>query len=161
MAITVATVLVGIGTFSIDGTDVGATSNGVSATKQLDVFEKEVDQFLAVLALVVTKVGIKVKTQIAESSQSNFLIAWNEKNAPAVNVLKLGVNTVSPEHTLSFQGRSPIGGYRTFACFKAGVSGSSNYEIKKNAQAGLPVEFILLPDLTKAEGMEFGTITDA
>ena len=164
MAITKAAVLVGIGTFSVDGADVGSTRNGVNCTMQLDMYEKEVDQFLATLDLVPTKVGMTVDTEIAEATQENVRTAWNVKNAPAgaspAKTLKLGVNTVSAEHTLSFLGRAPTGGLRTFAIFRAGVMGSSQMGIKKNDQVGLPSSFVCLPDLAKAEGDEFGTIIE-
>lgn len=166
MPITRANVLVGIGTFSLDGADVGSTAGGVEITKNLTYHEKRVDQFLDAIDMVPTDVSMTVRTTIAEATQENLQDVWSEKNAPVgvspAKTLELGVDTVVHEHTLAFTGRSPVGvsALRTYSAFRAVPNGSSGHSIRKDDQVGLPVEFRILPDLTKAEGEEYGTIVE-
>ena len=62
MTVTRTNILVGIGTFSVDGTDVGSTQGGVSIEKAQEVFEKKIDQKLDALQLYPTDSKMTVKS---------------------------------------------------------------------------------------------------
>ncbi len=95
MAVTCQNILVGIGSFFIDGVDLGGTMGGVTIEKTLDVYEKEVDQLLDACGLVPTKYTVNVTTSLEEGTLANLKIAWNEGSSidfpiPTNRRLKIG-----------------------------------------------------------------------
>lgn len=164
MAVTRANVLVGIGTFSVDGTDVGSTAGGVTIEKVQDVYEKKVDQKLDALALYPTSSKMTVKTNISEATLENLKTVWNESttvtSSGTSRHLDGGIVTALTERALSFNGKSPEGFNRTYAFHKAVVVGASQHAIKKDDMVVYPVEFRIVPDFTKTAGEEYYTVTD-
>lgn len=164
MAVTRSNVLVGMGTFSISGTDVGSTLGGVAIEKAVDYFEKKVDQVLDAIALTPITNKMTVKTNIAESTLENLKIVWNESTSISSTaggrVLTGGITTAVTERALSFNGKSPEGFNRTYTFHKVVAVGASAHSIKKDDVVQFPVEFRVLPDLTKSAGAEYYTVQD-
>jgi len=164
MAVTRANVLVGMGTFSVDTTDVGSTHGGVTIEKTQDVYEKKIDQKLDAIALYPIGTKMSVKTNIGEATLENMKTVWSESTSVTSSGtsrhLDGGITTSLTERALSFNGKSPEGYNRTYQFHKAVVVGASQHAIKKDDQVVFPVEFRCLPDFTKTTGEEYYTITD-
>ena len=162
---TVANVLHGISSLSIDGADVGFTSGGVEIEKSVDTFEKLVDQVLDALDIVPTQYMFHVNTEFAEATLTNLYFVWNETTAPVVvpavtRTLDLGYQQEIPEHALVFVGTDPEGNARTYTVYRAKSADASAHSLKKDEQIIIPVAFRCLPDFTKAEGAWYGKIVD-
>lgn len=164
MAVTRSNVLVGMGTFAISGTDVGSTLGGVTIEKAVEYFEKKVDQVLDTIALTPISNKMSVKTNIAEGTLENLKLVWNESTTIASTAqgrtLTGGITTATTERTLSFNGKSPEGFNRTYTFHKVVAIGASAHAVKKDDVVQFPVEFRVLPDLTKSAGAEYFTIQD-
>ena len=164
MAVTRSNVLVGIGTFSIAETDVGSTLGGVTIEKSVDYFEKKVDQVLDAIALAPIANKMSVKTNIAEGTLENLKIVWNEastiSSTAGGRTLAGGLTTAVTERTITFNGKSPEGFNRTYTFHKVVGVGASAHAVKKDDMVQFPVEFRVLPDLTKSAGAEYYTVLD-
>lgn len=164
MAIDKTKILVGIGTISVDGGDVGPTEGGMAIEKQLDVYEKEVDQVLDAVELVPTKWGVEVSTNLAYATLENLKKVWNEAAAivdvPATRTLPIGLRQVLPEHEIIFKGKSPEGLARTYTAFRAVFWKASAHSLQKGDKTIFPVSFRCLPDLAKPMEEQYGLIVD-
>ena len=164
MSVTRANVLVGIGDMTVDTVSVGSTHGGVTAEKNQTVFEKKVDQVRDAIALYPTDTKVTVKTNIAEATLENLKNIWNESvtinSSGTARTLQVGIPTSLTEHALVFNGKSPEGYNRTYSLYKAVSVNASQHAITKDGMVVFPVEFRIVPDLTKAAGQEYGTIVD-
>lgn len=178
MAVTFTNILVGEATLSVDGSDVGATQDGVNISWEPDMVDIEIDQFGDAARVVQSRVKVMVKTTLAEGTLSNLGLAWGYKrsgvssNQPGVNAavggtqtMNLGLHGVYPEeHTIAFVGSAPgstasTTKTRTYTCNRAIQYTSSEHSLQRSENVKLPVEFRILPDVTLT-GKEYGTIVD-
>lgn len=150
-------------TLSVDGNDVGYLKGETVIEKTVDTNAIEVDQIRAPLEFYPMSTAMSVTCTLAQASLENLKIAWNESPAIAGGVLKGGVVTDLPIHTLQFTGVYRVDGTdttRVLAVFKcqnfASAGNSQNY----GNIAVVPYTFSMLPDTTKAAGEEFYTLTD-
>lgn len=163
MAVTPGNILVGIGSFSVDGVDIGATFDGVSVEKTLEHFFHEVDQFLDAVDATPTNMQLQVSTNIVEATLDNIKLVWNERNVPVGGVLTIGINPDKLEHIITFEGRKPgpgAIGSRQYEFFRAFSVDANEHAVKKDDKVMFPTTFRCLPDVSKAIGEEYGTITD-
>ena len=163
MSITRNNIIVGdVDWVKLNGTDIGATFDGVAVTKSREDFEHEVDQYLDAVDRTPTNYAQEVEFQMSEATLANLYRVWNEKTLPTTNVLNLGMNTTINEFTLEFRGRAPGGlTTRTYYFYRAVPVDESSHATKKDDRILYPVKFRIMPDITKAEGSEYGFYLDA
>lgn len=178
MAVTFTNILVGEATLSIDSVDVGATQDGVNISWEPDMVDIEIDQFGDAARVIQSRVKVMVKTTMAEGTMRNLALTWGYKASgaaatePGVNAVSggtqtfnLGLHGVYPEErTISFVGNAPgstatTTKTRTYTCNRAIQYTSSEHSLQRAENVKLPVEFRILPDVTKT-GKEYGTIVD-
>lgn len=167
--VVVANILIGAATLKVDGVDVGAISGGLSVAKSTDVYAVEVDNVRAAVKHVPVKENFSVKTNLAEATLENIKLVWNipttklDLSPAEVNALKtltIGLSTGIVEHTLEVTGVAPDGRTRVYRTYRAIAVRASEHAYLRTKETLIPVEFDILPDLTKAAGEELGTITD-
>jgi hypothetical protein len=165
--VTVANIVVGAATLKIDGVDVGAITGGLSIAKSTDVYNVEVDNVRAAVKQIPIKENFSVKTTLSELTLTNIRIVWNIPASllagPTGNnngVLQIGLSTGVVEHTLEVTGVAPNGLTRVYRTYRAISVRAAEHSYLRTKETLLPVEFDILPDLTKAAGQELGTITD-
>jgi len=78
----------------------------------------------------------------------------------AVAKLQIGLSTGIVEHTLEATGVAPDGRTRVYRTYRAISVRAAEHAYLRTKETLLPVEFDILPDLTKAAGEELGTVTD-
>lgn len=165
--IDVANLIIGPCTsFSIDGVDLGGTSNGVQFEKKQKLSPLTVDQVPGEVGQGVEDEEYSLKTELPAVTLENLQLAWGLSQTPVTNTtpanktLNVGIERKVIEHTLTFTGPAPGGKVRTYTCTRAinMVQGAQEYDKKK--QLVFPVEFKIMPDLSTT-GSEYGTIVDA
>jgi hypothetical protein len=174
MAVTFTNILVGEATLSVDGTDIGATQDGVGISWEPDMVDIEIDQFGDAARVVQSRVKVMVKTTLAEGTLENLAISWGyttgvAADEPGLTVagleFNLGLHGVYPEeHTIVFVGNAPgstatTTKTRTYSCNRAIQYSSSEHSLQRAENVKLPVEFRILPN-TSLTGKEYGTIID-
>jgi len=150
-------------TLTVDGQDVGYLKGETVIEKTIDTNAIDVDQVRATLEYFPMMTTMTVVGSLAQASLENLKVIWNEDPAIAGGVLKGGVVTKLPFRTLQFQGVYRINGTnytRTLVVHRC-----QNFAASANSQnygniAVIPVTFTMLPDLAKAAGEEFYTLTD-
>lgn len=150
-------------TLSVDGGDVGYLKGETVVEKTIDTNPIDVDQVRTTIEYVPMMTSVTVTCVLAQASLANLKIAWNASPAIAGGVLKDGIVTQLPFRTLQFTGIYRVNGTATtrvldiFRCQNfAAVGTSRNY----GNITVVPLTFTILPDLAKAAGEEFYTITD-
>jgi hypothetical protein len=161
---TPANVLIGVGTFKVDGVDVGYTSGGVVLVKSDEKMDKEVDQEYAPVGIHKIRETMQLRTNLAEATLANLKIVWEQtssvEDGGSTRTLSFGMNPDVVEHTLEFKGKSPEGYDRTYTVYKAVVWEAGEVPHQKDALSLIPVTFRLLPDTTLAAGKEYGNAVD-
>lgn len=153
-------------TFSLDGSDLGGTSNGVQIEKKQKLSAITVDQVPGDVGEGIEDEEYTIKTELPSATLENLQIAWGLSQAPVTNTtpanktLNVGVERKVIEHTLSITGPAPGGKTRTYSVNRVISMVSGAQEMDKKKQLVYPVEFKILPDLTQP-GSEYGTIIDA
>lgn len=170
--VTVANVIAGAASsFKVDGTETGGTNGGVDVERQMKFTGLQVDQVPGDVADIITGDDITVKTVLAEATLANLKLAWNasgtvttQPGPPATQTLPIGVESgLAKEHALVFVGPCPAGTYttRTYTLHKAiSYATGQAFKLEKNGPTLFPVTFKIHPDLTQAQGSEYGTIVD-
>jgi hypothetical protein len=159
--VTVANIIIGAATLKIDGVDVGAVSGGVSIAKSTDTYAVEVDNVRAAVKYIPVKENFSVKTNLAEATLNNIRLVWNiPANQLVTGVLTLGLSTGLSEHTLEITGVAPNGLTRVYRTYRAISVRASEHAYLRTKETLVPVEFDVLPDLSRPAGTELGTITD-
>lgn len=167
--VTIANICVGAATLKIDGVDVGAITGGLTVQKATDVYNVEIDNVRAAIKQIPIKENFSAKTTMSEITLTNIRIIWNIpanqlNNAPsdpqASAILTFGLSTGVVEHTLEVTGVAPNGLTRVYRTYRAISVRASEHTYIRTKETLLPVEFDILPDLTKPAGQELGTITD-
>jgi hypothetical protein len=160
-------VLVGVGVIMVDDVSIGYTSGGVVLTAKADRVDKEVDQSYAPIGIMKVRETFGIKTELAEATLENLKLVWEQTatietvvGPPATKTLKWGMNSSVVEHALTFKGKSPQGFDRTFNVFKAVVFTVGDMKHEKAAMTLIPVEFRILPDVSKDSGEEYGSVED-
>jgi len=174
MAVTFTNILVGEATLSVDGTDVGATQDGVGISWEPDMVDIEIDQFGDAARVVQSRVKVMVKTTLAEGTLRNLAISWGYATGVSATepglqtgntTFNLGLHGVYPEeHTIVFVGNAPgstatVTNTRTYTCGRAIQYNASEHSLQRSENVKLPVEFRILPN-TSLTGKEYGTIVD-
>jgi len=163
--VSASNIIVGIGDFSIDDTSVGSTRGGVTITKNIEVFEKIVDQKLSPVGLAKVRETYSVKTEVAEATLANIKAIWDVPSSieagVGVNTLSLGIEPDVTYKTLTFYGKSPSGLSRKFQCYKAFVSEVGDTVLTKDDITVVPVTFTLFQDTTKPDESQIGYIEDS
>ena len=167
--VTVANILIGAATLKVDGVDVGAISGGLALAKATDVYAIEVDNVRAPVKHIPVKESFSVKTNLAEATLENLRIVWNtpasklDNNPAELNAdakLQIGLSTGIVEHTLEATGVAPSGLTRVYRTYRAISVRAAEHAYLRTKETLLPVEFDILPDLSKAAGEELGTVPD-
>jgi hypothetical protein len=164
--IDVSTLIIGpCKSFSIDGTDVGGTSNGVQIEKKQKLNPITVDQIPGEIGQAIEDESYSIKTELPAVTLANLQLAWGLSQAPVTNTtpanqtLNVGIERAVIEHALTFTGPAPGGKTRTYTCTRAVTMVAGAATMDKKKQMAFPVEFKILPDLTAA-GSEYGTVVD-
>jgi len=164
MSVTATQVLVGIGDFKVDGTSVGSTRGGVVIIKNVDIFEKEVDQAFTPVGQHKLREQYQVRTEIAEATLENLKIAWdianNIETGASTRTLSLGINEDMVYHELEFHGEAPNGYDRKFVVYRAAIAEIGETRLAKDDITVIPVTFNIYPDTTKPAGKQLGYIVD-
>ena len=164
MAVNSANVLVGIGDFKIDSTSMGSTRGGVSITKDVETFEKLVDQELSPVGMSKVRETYKVSTEIAETDLDNIKILWDVPNtvttAGSTRTLSWGTTDTVTYKELEFYGKSPEGLDRKFLCYKAFISEIGDSVLAKDEITVVPITFTLYADTDKPDGKQIGYMED-
>jgi len=157
-------VLIGVGRLSVDSASLGYTSGGVTLVMTADRMDLETDQSYAPIGIHKIRESFEVRTMLAEATLANLKIIWEQTEAVVesspTRTLSWGMNPNVIEHTLEFKGKSPEGYDRTFSVYKAVVWEVGEMAHAKDALTTVPVTFRVLPDITKGDGKEYGTIVD-
>lgn len=170
MSVTFLNIVVGEGTLSVDGSDVGATQDGADISWEPNMVDIEVDQFGDAARVVQSSQKVSLKTKLAEATLENLALVWGY---PSTNVtsgggnktMQVGLHGVYPtEHTLSLVGNAPnstatVTKTRTYTNYRAISYSSSSHMLKRAENVAFPVDFRILPDPTHT-GQEYGTIVD-
>lgn len=170
MAITINNILVGEGTISVDGDDLGATQEGAAVVWEPDMVDIEVDQFGDAAKVVQNRVKVSVRTTLAEGTLENLKLAWGKPDADlttGVNTktLSLGLWSVYPEeHSLVLVGNAPgttasVTFNRTYTNHRAIQYSSSEHSLSRAENTAFPIDFRVLPDPTHT-GEEYGSVVD-
>lgn len=158
MAVTVGNIIVGAGTLSVDGTDVGGTRDGVQMAREAEYLDVTADQHKAVLKKYITAERRFLRTSLLEATLDNLKLAWG--GTVEDNTLKLSLNDELEEHELEFTGPGPNGKTRKYKHSRAVQIGNAEHSYTKNGETVIPVEFEILADLSKP-GAEWGTVIDS
>jgi len=169
MAVTFANIVVGEGSLTVDGTNVGATQEGASLAWEPDMVDIEVDQFGDAALVVQSKVKVSLKTTLAEATLNNLVVAWGLKAADlvttSVKTLSIPLYSVYPqEHTVVLVGKAPnstasVTKTRTYTTYRAIQYSGSEHALNRSENVKFPVDFRILPDGSHT-GAEYGTIVD-
>lgn len=170
MAITFLNIVVGEGTLSVDGSDVGATQDGAEIAWEPDMVDIEIDQFGDAARVVQSKMKVSLKTKLAEATLENLSLVWGYDDADITTgggnkTMPIALHGVYPEeHTLVLVGNAPgstatTTKTRTYTCGRAVSYTSSSHMLKRAENVAFPVDFRILPDPT-VTGSEYGTIVD-
>lgn len=168
--VTISNIIIGAATLKVDGVDIGAITGGLSITKSTDVYPIEIDNIRAPVKHVPVKESFAVKTTMSEGTLENLRIVWNipssrlttglDENTHNFTRLTVGMSTGVVEHTLEVTGVAPNGLTRVYRTYRAISIKPAEHTYARTKETLMPVEFDVLPDLTKAPGTELGTITD-
>lgn len=168
MTVNIQNIIIGAcSSFKCDATDVGGTDGGVSVNPRDTFRDIQVDQVIGVVKKARTNRVIQVVTTLKEATLDNLKLAFNLNTAITTDgtsgdkTLGLGVDTSTTEHALEFVGPGPDGFTRTFTINRAIGYASGNYQIRKDQESVVQVTFDCLPDLTKPQGQEYGTIVES
>ena len=91
MAVTFTNIVVGQAEFSLEGTNVGATQEGVNIGWEPDMVDIEVDQFGDAARVVQSMTKVTVTTTLAEATLVNLAHAWGY--ATGVGAAEPGLQT--------------------------------------------------------------------
>ena len=164
MSYTSGNVIIGIGSISVAGTDLGYTNGGVQVVKNEEKIEKEVDQSFSAVGIHKVKESYEVKTNLAEATLANLKIVWDQSESVVesspTRTLSLGINTSVTEFALEFKGKSPEGYDRTYTVHKAVVWEAGEVNMSKDSLTLYPVTFRVLPDTSLDAGKEYGAVVD-
>lgn len=151
--------------FLIDNVDVGGTSNGVQIEKKQKLNPITVDQIPGEIAQAIEDESYSIKTELPAVTLANLQLAWGLSQAPVTDAtastqtLNIGIERNVIEHALTFTGPAPGGKTRTYTVTRAVTMVAGAASLDKKKQMTYPVEFQILPDLTKT-GAEYGTVVD-
>lgn len=171
MAVTFANIVVGEGTISVDGTDIGATQEGATLSWEPDMVDIEVDQFGDAAKVVQSMVKVSLQTTLAEATLENLVLAWglnatdDLSSGGGTKTLNIPIYSVYPEeHTVVIVGNAPgstasVTKTRTYTTHRAVQYSASEHALKRSENTSFPVDFRILPDSSQT-GAEYGTIVD-
>lgn len=164
MSVTADNVIVGIGDFKIDGTSIGSTFGGVTITKEVEIFEKMVDQQLNPVGMNKVRETYRVSTEVAETALAQLKVLWDVPNSveagATTNTLSLGTETSVTYKTLEFYGKSPEGYDRKFYVYRAFITEVGDTVLAKDDITRVPITFTIYADTTKPTDSQLGYIED-
>ena len=164
MSVIAKNVIVGIGDFKIDSVSVGSTRGGVTVTKEVEVYEKMIDQQLNPVGLSKVREVYRVSTEFAESDLDRIKLLWDIPNSVEDNVatktLSWGTTSTVTYKALTFYGKSPEGLDREFHCYKTFISEVGDSVLAKDEMIVIPITFTVYADTDKPTGKQLGYITD-
>lgn len=161
---TVANIVVGRSTLSIDGTDVGFTTGGVQVRFVSNLLEIEADQLAGVAAIHVIDERMYLRTTLLEATITNLRIALMQPTSHAVGGSALFYGSGAPtvqEHVLTLAGKGPDQVDRTWTFYRA-VPMNDEFEQsvgQRDAPSQIPISFQCLKD--PLNGDRFAYSTDA
>ena len=174
MAVTFTNIVVGQAEFSLEGTNVGATQEGVNIGWEPDMVDIEVDQFGDAARVVQSMTKVTVSTTLAEATLVNLAHAWGYATGvgaaePGLQTgdtdFNIGLHGVYPEEkTIEFVGNAPGSTAtttltRTYTCNRAIQYSASEHSLQRAENSSFPTEFRILPN-PAFTGQEYGTIVD-
>lgn len=164
MSTTSKNVIVGIGDFKIDDSSIGSTFGGVTITKEVEIFEKMIDQQLNPVGMNKVRETYRVSTEVAETDLANLKVLWDVPNSvestATTETLSLGTETGVTYKTLEFYGKSPEGYDRKFYVYKAFITEIGDTVLAKDDITRVPITFTIYADTDKPTGSQLGYIED-
>lgn len=164
MSVNSDNIIVGIGDFKVDGTSMGSTFGGVTITKEVEVFEKLIDQQLNPVGMNKVRETYRVSTEVAETALSQLKVLWDVpssvEDGGSTSTLSLGTETSVNYKTLEFYGKSPEGYDRKFYIYKAFITEIGDTVLAKDDITRVPITFTVYADTGKPTGSQLGYIED-
>lgn len=157
--------------FTVGGVEIGGTDEGVEVEFTQEFEEHGYDESTDAAMLEAVSTQMVIRTSLAEATLDNLKIAWNQASAitedtgpPKTRTLNIGVNSPIVEYALEFIGMGPTitegATERTYTAFRAVQMSTSAHSIRKGQKVVFPVEFRILPDDSKPDAEQYGTIVD-
>lgn len=143
---------------------VGATIDGVEVAYEPDYTDIVVDQLKDAAIIFQNGYRVTVRTQLAEATLNNLMLAWGMRDSDLVNAGKRLNMPVPPdeprERKLLIVGRNPQDFDRKYFGRRAIVAETSSHTLRRAEATVFPVAFRLLGD-PNYPGSEYGYIEDA
>lgn len=158
-------VLGGVSSMTVDGVDVGFTTEGVKVNKEKEHIDVDLDQVIGVGKKYKSMEKLFVETTLAEPTLARLRIAFDE---PAANLvlagsqLDIGGNSSAvTEHTVVITGTGPgTSVTRTFTLYRAVSIDATDYIAGSRTEPStVPIKLECLKDT--AQGYKFGSIVDS
>lgn len=146
-------IVIGPGTISVGGTDLGFTKDGIAVSNEREYVDIACDQLVGLAKKAKSMEKMMVKTTLLETTLTNMYLAWDLPDGS----LGAGFGNNVNEKTLVVTGPAPSGNTRTFTFARAVSVGSSELMYGREAESALEVEFECL----KNSSGQFGTAADA
>ena len=155
-------IIIGPAQLSIDGTNVGYTSGGVTLRKSEDYIDIEADQLKGVARKEITSERMFLNTTLLESTLENLRLAMAEATSQTWSGSALGFGSANPvvvEHTLTVTGKGVDGKNRTYTFYRAVKVDEVEHMIGARDQVSqIPIGFELLKD--PDQGNKFGLVSE-
>jgi len=152
-------ILIGAAQISLDGVDLGYTKGGTMLRYEPTFVEVEADQAVGVVKRGRANERFYIVTTLLEITLENLRIAFMLPSASlSGSTLTLGYNNSCwvDEHALVLVGEAPSCATRTVTITKAITFNNKEYNMQRDEESGIEVEFECLKD----SNGEFGTIVD-
>jgi hypothetical protein len=161
VSVTLTNLCVGAGTVSI-GTDVGATVGAITITPEREMLLVQPEQVTGDCVGFVVKDGLIISFEHLEPTLTNFKQSWFCGDGSGSSPLTFGGQDTPSVHTdLIVYGTAPGGFLRTIAFYRSIAVEPGDYVLSRREGHKLGAKFRALYDLSKAEGANYGSITDA
>jgi hypothetical protein len=152
-------ILIGAAQISLGIVDLGYTKGGVRLRYEPTFVEVEADQAVGVVKRGRANERFYIVTTLIELTLENLRIAFMLPSASlSGSTLTLGYNNSCwvDEHTLTLVGEAPECATRTVTITRAITFNNKEYNMQRDEESGIEVEFECLKDVNG----EFGTIVD-
>ena len=172
-------VLIGPAQITIDGSDIGLTKDGTMIRRSNEPLDIESDNERGVIKKVSLIERMYITMTMQEATLQNLLLAWSDPTSnlsgytdncvgttvsPPTGTLLMGSGTDAQtyceevtEKVIVLVGLSPCCGTRTFTFTRCVQFGDVEYNMQRDAETTISVEFEALKDTTGY----FGTVVDS
>lgn len=146
-------IIIGSGTISLDGTDLGFTKDGIRVRNEREYVDIAADQLVGLAKKAKSMEKMMVETTLLETTLANCYKAWDL----ASGSLGEGFGNTVHEKALVVTGPAPSDTTRTFTFARAVSTGPSELNYGREAESALECVFECL----KNSSGSFGTVADA